>query len=222
MGTHVEATPSTPLPSSSSSNAFLETVSLLDELIAVFDNQEEAKTLNQGCEKLEELGQVQQRKVHDWKGKLKALQTRVDEALQKTKGFESEEEYQKKLEMLEKEKQSIISEIMKAEEDCSLVESQLDSVKNEEQRYLQLYTNMCDEMNKEIPRMQYLLSLYADISRLRTKSFFSSWDQLEDVFSGYILSKKGDDIQPFEFPIKANTSFTIVNQLWEMFERTIT
>jgi hypothetical protein len=67
----MEATPATPLPTASSSNAFLETVSLLDELIAVFDNQEEVKILNQGCQKLDELEQVQQRKINDWKEKLK-------------------------------------------------------------------------------------------------------------------------------------------------------
>lgn len=150
------------------------------------------------------------------------LQTSVDEALQKTKGFESEEEYQEKLELLEKEKQNIINEIMKTEEECSSVEAELEHVKNEEQRYLERYSQMCDEMNKEIPRMQYLLNLYADISRLRTKNFFSSWDQLEDVFSGYIMSANGEDIQPFELSVKTNSSFAIVNQLWDMFERSST
>jgi len=218
----MEATPATPLPTASSSNAFLETVSLLDELIAVFDNQEEVKILNQGCQKLDELEQVQQRKINDWKEKLKVLQGRVDEALQKTKGFESEEEYQRKLEQLEKEKQSIISEIMKAEEDCSSIESQLEAVRNEEQRYSELYSKMCSEMNKEIPKMQQLLILYADISRLRTKSFFSSWDQLEgDTLGGYILSVTGQDVQPFEFSLQANSSFTIVNRLWEMLESSV-
>eukprot|EP00871_Galdieria_phlegrea_P002370 jgi/Galph1/3133/GphlegSOOS_G1763.1 len=217
MGT-VEMTPSTPLPTSSSSNAFLETISLLDELVAVFENEEEVQTLRQDEKKIEELQTLQRNKLSDWKEKLKVLQARVEEATERTEGFDSEEEYQKKLENLEKEKENIIEEIMSSEDEFSHIQSKLQSIKLEEEKYSNNCSKIYNELTREIPRLQHTLSLYAEVSRLRTGRFFSSWEQLEDVFSGFILSTEGDDVRPFEFNLKRFSNYDIVNQLWSMLE----
>jgi len=107
-------------------------------------------------------------------------------------------------------KKASLQNIQNLEQTHEEVERQIKILK-EEEKFLREETKKLDYISTiDIPRLQFTLSLYANISRIKWVS-----NPAEPLNISGVATQNGTP-KPFDFNPKKQSSFEITNELWEI------
>jgi hypothetical protein len=124
------------------------------------------------------------------------------------------EEHEEKVYAAEKEKYAVAQEIRQREEEVARLRSATETIARSASETAGKELHIREYLKQNIPVLEAKHKLYVSLSG--TKIYRGNPDSGDDVVTGYVVDKEGNDVRPFTYDLSRTSCYEAVNALWDL------